>query len=223
MTAMRRVVVHPDRIAVEAAEVPAPLPRNPDPHPRRPGVCGSDLHAAHGRHPFVTLPYLPGHEVVRDRRGGGVPPSRPGPRASESPWSPTCPAGCARCAPPAARTCARTCSSSAAATARAAWRITSRSPPTACIPYRTAWTITPRRSSSRCPRLCTPCAWPATSPPGRRRPAPARSGCSPWPYSARTGRETSSAPIRIPPNAPGPRLSAPTRSSTHAHPTSPGR
>ncbi len=28
------------------------------------GVCGSDTHAAHGRHPFITLPYHPGHEVV---------------------------------------------------------------------------------------------------------------------------------------------------------------
>lgn len=28
------------------------------------GVCGSDTHAAHGRHPFVPLPYRPGHEVV---------------------------------------------------------------------------------------------------------------------------------------------------------------
>jgi threonine dehydrogenase-like Zn-dependent dehydrogenase len=28
------------------------------------GVCGSDLHAVAGRHPFVPLPYRPGHEVV---------------------------------------------------------------------------------------------------------------------------------------------------------------
>jgi 2-desacetyl-2-hydroxyethyl bacteriochlorophyllide A dehydrogenase len=28
------------------------------------GVCGSDIHASHGRHPFVPLPYKPGHEVV---------------------------------------------------------------------------------------------------------------------------------------------------------------
>ena len=28
------------------------------------GICGSDVHASHGRHPFVPLPYLPGHEVV---------------------------------------------------------------------------------------------------------------------------------------------------------------
>jgi len=28
------------------------------------GICGSDVHASHGRHPFVRLPYHPGHEVV---------------------------------------------------------------------------------------------------------------------------------------------------------------
>lgn len=28
------------------------------------GVCGSDTHAARGRHPSIDLPYFPGHEVV---------------------------------------------------------------------------------------------------------------------------------------------------------------
>lgn len=28
------------------------------------GICGSDLHAAAGSHPFIALPYRPGHEVV---------------------------------------------------------------------------------------------------------------------------------------------------------------
>lgn len=28
------------------------------------GICGSDVHASHGRHPFVPLPYHPGHEIV---------------------------------------------------------------------------------------------------------------------------------------------------------------
>jgi 2-desacetyl-2-hydroxyethyl bacteriochlorophyllide A dehydrogenase len=28
------------------------------------GVCGSDMHALQGHHPFVPLPYKPGHEVV---------------------------------------------------------------------------------------------------------------------------------------------------------------
>jgi 2-desacetyl-2-hydroxyethyl bacteriochlorophyllide A dehydrogenase len=38
------------------------------------GVCGSDTHAAHGRHPFIELPYHPGHEVVGvvAARGAGV-------------------------------------------------------------------------------------------------------------------------------------------------------
>ena len=61
---MRRVVVYPGRIAVEAAEVPAPRPDEALVRTLMAGVCGSDLHAAHGRHPFVPLPYRPGHEVV---------------------------------------------------------------------------------------------------------------------------------------------------------------
>ena len=64
MTAMRRVVVYPGRIAVEAADIPAPGPNEALIRTLVAGVCGSDLHAAHGRHPFVPLPYRPGHEVV---------------------------------------------------------------------------------------------------------------------------------------------------------------
>lgn len=38
------------------------------------GVCGSDTHAFHGRHPFIPIPYLPGHEAtgVVDELGAGV-------------------------------------------------------------------------------------------------------------------------------------------------------
>jgi 2-desacetyl-2-hydroxyethyl bacteriochlorophyllide A dehydrogenase len=38
------------------------------------GICGSDLHAAHGVHPSMPLPYRPGHEVVGvvDALGAGV-------------------------------------------------------------------------------------------------------------------------------------------------------
>jgi len=61
---MRRVVVYPGRIAVEAAEIPAPAPDEALVRTVVAGVCGSDLHAARGHHPFVTLPYRPGHEVV---------------------------------------------------------------------------------------------------------------------------------------------------------------
>jgi 2-desacetyl-2-hydroxyethyl bacteriochlorophyllide A dehydrogenase len=61
---MRRVVIYPDRFAVEAADIPAPRPNEALVRTLMAGVCGSDLHAAHGRHPFVPLPYRPGHEVV---------------------------------------------------------------------------------------------------------------------------------------------------------------
>ena len=64
MTTMRRVVAHPGRIAIETADVPAPGPDEVLIRTLLAGVCGSDLHAAHGRHPFVPLPYRPGHEVV---------------------------------------------------------------------------------------------------------------------------------------------------------------
>jgi 2-desacetyl-2-hydroxyethyl bacteriochlorophyllide A dehydrogenase len=64
VTVMRRVVVYPGRIAVEAADVPAPGPDEALVRTLVAGVCGSDLHAARGRHPFVPLPYRPGHEVV---------------------------------------------------------------------------------------------------------------------------------------------------------------
>jgi 2-desacetyl-2-hydroxyethyl bacteriochlorophyllide A dehydrogenase len=38
------------------------------------GICGSDLHAACGSHPFIDLPYRPGHEVIGvvDAVGAGV-------------------------------------------------------------------------------------------------------------------------------------------------------
>jgi len=61
---MRRVVVYPGRIAVETADIPAPGPNEALVRTLAAGVCGSDLHAARGSHPFVPLPYRPGHEVV---------------------------------------------------------------------------------------------------------------------------------------------------------------
>ena len=63
--AIRRVVVNNfDDIAVES--VSAPHPTNDEVLVRSTvvGICGSDMHAAHGRHPFMSLPYWPGHEVV---------------------------------------------------------------------------------------------------------------------------------------------------------------
>ena len=61
---MRRVVVSPGSIDVVESPTPEPMPGEILVHSVVTGVCGSDTHAAHGRHPFINLPYYPGHEVV---------------------------------------------------------------------------------------------------------------------------------------------------------------
>lgn len=61
----RRVLVRSlDDTSLE--EVPAPRPGEGELLVRSTvvGVCGSDTHAALGHHPFIDLPYRPGHEVV---------------------------------------------------------------------------------------------------------------------------------------------------------------
>lgn len=61
---MRRVVVSPGSIDVVESPTPEPMRGEILVHSVVTGVCGSDTHAAHGRHPFINLPYHPGHEVV---------------------------------------------------------------------------------------------------------------------------------------------------------------
>ena len=61
---MRRVVVAPDSIDVVESPTPKPTSGEVLVHSVVSGVCGSDTHAADGRHPFIDLPYYPGHEVV---------------------------------------------------------------------------------------------------------------------------------------------------------------
>jgi 2-desacetyl-2-hydroxyethyl bacteriochlorophyllide A dehydrogenase len=65
MTTNRRIVV----TAVEAMELREEPLRSPSPGEVRVrstfiGVCGSDTHAYHGRHPFIPIPYAPGHEAT---------------------------------------------------------------------------------------------------------------------------------------------------------------
>src|SRR5277367_4865322 len=87
---MRRVVIYPGRIAVEQAEVPAPGPGEALVRTLAAGVCGSDLHAARGRHPFVALPYRPGHEVVGiiEAAGSAAAGCTPGQRVTVQPFLP---------------------------------------------------------------------------------------------------------------------------------------
>ena len=60
---MRKVLVTPDGVQVVPAPEPAPGPGEVLVRTAVSGVCGSDTHALHGRHPNVTPPYAPGHEV----------------------------------------------------------------------------------------------------------------------------------------------------------------
>jgi 2-desacetyl-2-hydroxyethyl bacteriochlorophyllide A dehydrogenase len=74
-TVMRQVIVHADRIEVVMdAAVPTPKPHEALVRSVVTGVCGSDTHAAHGRHPFIPIPYHPGHEAVGvvEALGAGV-------------------------------------------------------------------------------------------------------------------------------------------------------
>jgi 2-desacetyl-2-hydroxyethyl bacteriochlorophyllide A dehydrogenase len=89
VTSIRRVVIYPGRIAVETADLPVPGPDEALVRTLVAGVCGSDLHAAHGRHPFVALPYRPGHEVVGVvERTGSDTGCAPGQRVTVAPYLP---------------------------------------------------------------------------------------------------------------------------------------
>jgi 2-desacetyl-2-hydroxyethyl bacteriochlorophyllide A dehydrogenase len=62
---IRRVVVTaPGVVELRPAPRPRPGPGEVLVRMRAAGICGSDIHATHGRHPFVPLPYHPGHEVI---------------------------------------------------------------------------------------------------------------------------------------------------------------
>ena len=84
---MRQVVVSENSIDVVTAEIPQPEEREVAVRSLVTGVCGSDTHAAHGRHPFIQLPYHPGHEVVGvvERVAPGVTTVHPGDRVTVEP------------------------------------------------------------------------------------------------------------------------------------------
>ena len=69
---MKRVTVRPGEIVLVDADRPTPRSGEILVESTVIGVCGSDTHAAAGHHPFVPLPYNPGHEVVGVVRGLGT-------------------------------------------------------------------------------------------------------------------------------------------------------
>jgi len=88
MTENRRVVVTSiDDITIEHIETPTPGPGEVLVRSTVVGICGSDMHAVHGRHPFISLPMRPGHEVVGvvEQTGSGVDPDLTGTRVVVEP------------------------------------------------------------------------------------------------------------------------------------------
>lgn len=62
---MRQVIVTREHGAtVRTAPVPVPVAGEVLVRMTAAGICGSDLHALRGHHPFIALPYVPGHEVI---------------------------------------------------------------------------------------------------------------------------------------------------------------
>jgi 2-desacetyl-2-hydroxyethyl bacteriochlorophyllide A dehydrogenase len=61
---MMRIVVHNTGVTVETAVVPTAVGAEVLVETLVVGVCGSDIHAAAGQHPFLQPPCLPRHEVV---------------------------------------------------------------------------------------------------------------------------------------------------------------
>ncbi|MCY1140137.1 alcohol dehydrogenase catalytic domain-containing protein [Actinoplanes sp. Pm04-4] len=87
---MQRVIVSKDEVSVVAAEVPQPGPGEVLVRTAVAGVCGSDTHALAGLHPFIELPYAPGHEVCGtvEAAGPGVTAVAVGQRVTLEPFLP---------------------------------------------------------------------------------------------------------------------------------------
>jgi L-gulonate 5-dehydrogenase len=71
------VTVAPGRIELQERPEPLPGPGEALVRVERVGICGSDLHLFHGRHPYASYPRLQGHEIagtVAAINRGGEPP-----------------------------------------------------------------------------------------------------------------------------------------------------
>lgn len=68
------VMMAPGKLKIHDAVEPVAGPGQVRIHVQRIGVCGSDIHVFHGKHPFVTYPLIQGHEYsgVVESIGQGV-------------------------------------------------------------------------------------------------------------------------------------------------------
>ena len=90
------VMTKPGAIAFREEPLPEPGAGQVRIRIRRIGVCGSDVHVFHGRHPFTTYPVIQGHEFsgLVEKRGPGVKALKPGTLVTAIPQE-----VCGACAP----------------------------------------------------------------------------------------------------------------------------
>lgn len=71
---LQQVMTNPGEIIFREVEIPAPQPGQVLIRMMRLGICGSDIHVYHGKHPFTSYPITQGHEVsgVIEAVGSGV-------------------------------------------------------------------------------------------------------------------------------------------------------
>ena len=81
------VMIRPGEIVFRDVPVPVPGRGQALIRIRRIGVCGSDVHVHHGKHPFTPYPVVQGHEFsgVVESLGKGVSKLRPGTRVTAAP------------------------------------------------------------------------------------------------------------------------------------------
>jgi L-iditol 2-dehydrogenase len=77
---LQAVMTAPGKIEFHQIEKPSPRPGEVLIRMRRIGVCGSDIHVFHGKHPYTSYPVVQGHEVSGEvaELGEGVSGFQPG-------------------------------------------------------------------------------------------------------------------------------------------------
>ncbi|MGE5554387.1 MAG: zinc-dependent alcohol dehydrogenase [Betaproteobacteria bacterium] len=83
----RANLISPEQIVLERATIPSPGPGQALLKVAVAGICGSDIHAYFGKHPFISCPVVPGHEFAGTvvAVGPGVRPDLVGQRVTALP------------------------------------------------------------------------------------------------------------------------------------------
>lgn len=81
------VMTAPGQIEIHQVAAPAPGPGEVLLRVQRIGVCGSDMHVYHGKHPYTSYPVVQGHEfsAVVESVGQGVTGLQPGAKVTSMP------------------------------------------------------------------------------------------------------------------------------------------